>query len=79
MQYLFRTEADIHSTGFSWRSEPTGTVTVSILPTQFVFLRDIFCSLASFWVQVQQIPLPMLFMRTVLQAIGAFPALVTNS
>jgi symplekin len=34
-----------------------------------------FFSLASFWLQVQQIPLPMLFMRTVLQAIGAFPAL----
>lgn len=28
---------------------------------------------------VEQIPLPLLFMRTVLQAIGAFPALVRNS
>lgn len=30
MQYLFCTEADIHSTGFSRRSESTGTITISI-------------------------------------------------
>ncbi|GKC86362.1 symplekin isoform X1 [Tanacetum coccineum] len=29
-----------------------------------------------FYIQVEQIPLPMLFMRTVIQTIGAFPALV---
>jgi len=29
--------------------------------------------------QVEQIPLPLLFMRTVLQAIGAFPTLVRSS
>lgn len=28
--------------------------------------------------QVEQIPLPFLFMRTVLQAIGAFPSLVSQ-
>lgn len=28
--------------------------------------------------QVEQIPLPLLFMRTVLQAIGAFPGLVRH-
>lgn len=28
--------------------------------------------------QVEQIPLPLLFMRTVLQAIGAFPTLVRS-
>lgn len=31
------------------------------------------------FLQVEQIPLPILFMRTVLQAIGAFPALVRIS
>lgn len=30
------------------------------------------------YLQVEQIPLPLLFMRTVLQAIGAFPALVRS-
>lgn len=42
MQYLFRTEADIHSTGFSRRSESTGTITVSILLTDPVCFSEIF-------------------------------------
>jgi len=45
--------------------------------------KDIQYSLISYnkcsSLQVEQIPLPLLFMRTVLQAIGAFPTLVRSS
>lgn len=51
------------------------------LKCQSLYAQDfsiiIFDSLDS-GLQVEQIPLPLLFMRTVLQAIGAFPALVSD-
>jgi hypothetical protein len=51
-----------------------------VLELLYIIGKDIQHSLISYSkyssLQVEQIPLPLLFMRTVLQAIGAFPTLV---
>jgi hypothetical protein len=53
-----------------------------VLELLYIIGKDIQHSLISYSkyssLQVEQIPLPLLFMRTVLQAIGAFPTLVRS-
>ncbi|KAL4557934.1 hypothetical protein LXL04_036129 [Taraxacum kok-saghyz] len=61
MQHLLSTEADIYPTSSSKSFKPIGALIMSKV----------------MWIiQVEQTPLPMLFMRTVIQTIGAFPSLV---
>ena len=51
---------------------------VLTLPLQLEFCASLFSSCLIIWtvLQVDRIPIPLLFMRTVIQALDAFPALV---